>query len=130
MMADDSIDVIPVSLRQEQRCVVHFFHRRNTKVVECYKMLKDTYSEETIGKQTVYDWYPCFKEGRTVAVPAPSSVRPVSACIEIMKNTLAVLIAEDPSLSQCEMASLLDISKTMVQQIPKNNLEMTLVYSK
>ncbi len=41
-MADDSIDDIPVSLQQEQRCVVHFFYRHNTKVAECHKMLKDT----------------------------------------------------------------------------------------
>ncbi len=38
VMADDSIDDIPISLWQEQRCVVHFFYQRNTNVVECYKI--------------------------------------------------------------------------------------------
>ncbi len=93
-------------------------------------MLKETYGEETIGKKTIYDWYAHFKEGRTAAVTEPSSGRPVLTSTEIMKNTLAALIAEDPSLSQCEMASLLDISKTMVQQILMKDLKMTCVCSK
>ncbi len=44
--------------------------------------------------------YALFKEGRTAAVHEPSSGRLVSASTEIMKNTLAALIAEDLSLSQ------------------------------
>ncbi len=86
-------------------------------------MLKETYGEETIGKQTIYDWYARFKEGRTAAVPEPLSGRLALASTEIMKNTLAVLISEDPSLSQCEMVPLLNISKTTVQRILKNDLK-------
>ncbi len=114
VIVDDSIDDIPVSLQQEQWCVMHFFNKCNTKAVECYKILKETYGKETTGRQTVYDWYAHFKEGRTAAVPKPSSGRLVSAPAEIMKNTLAALTAEDPSLNQCEMALLLNISKMVV----------------
>ncbi len=129
-MADDLINNIPVPLWQEQRCVVHFFYQCNMKAAECYKMLKEIYSKETIGNQTVYDWYARFNKGRTTAVPKPSSGKPVSASTVIMKNTLAALIAEDTSLSQCKMAPLLDISKTTVQRILKKDLKLMHIFSK
>ncbi len=109
----------------EQRFVIKYFFRLNKSATECFRLLQAAYRDQTMCRRAVFKWHKRFKNGSEQVITPPHSGRPVSAS-NIMQNMLDILLAEDDSLTQCQIAALMSISKGTVQMFHKklqNTLE-------
>ncbi len=79
--------------------------------------MESMYSTNILPRRTIQRWHKQFCNGRTSAESNPRSGQPRTCAIEVNKNTVAALLAEDPHISQRQLAELMDTSKTSINRI-------------
>ncbi len=97
----------------EQRWVIRYRVCRGLTVKQTDEM-ESVYGMNLLPRRTIQRWYKQFCDGRTSAESNPQSGRPQTSVTEVNKNTVAVLIAEDPHISQRQLAEVMDMSKTSI----------------
>jgi hypothetical protein len=68
----------------EQRICIKFSSKIRKIAMEMYQLLQQVYSEDAMGRTQVFDWFHCFKEGRTSAEIDPRSGRQLTSRNEEM----------------------------------------------
>jgi len=82
--------------REEQRYVIKHYCALNKTAYQIREILKATYSENALGRSTVYRWHEAFvKEGRKSAKLRGGPGTPMTKLTETMINTAAVIVKED-----------------------------------
>ncbi len=111
-------------VRLEQRYVVHYYYKRGKSATKCLEKLRKVYGDQTLCRRQVFKLYKEFVDGRETAARTPPSGRHVSASTDVIVNTISALLAEDNSLTQRQIAGILDISQSTVHRILVNVLKM------
>ena len=62
---------------------------------ECYEMSKTAFGEQVIGRSQTFQWFSCFKAGRTSTDDDERSGRPVSSSTPEMIERMRQIIRED-----------------------------------
>jgi len=65
-----------MSVFHEQQIYMKFCVKIGKYVTETFEMLKITFEEEAMCRTQTYEWWKCFKEGRTSDDDDPRSGRP------------------------------------------------------
>ncbi len=106
-----------VVLRTEQLWVIWYCVRcALTSKQMCHEMegLYDTY---LMPKRTVWRWPKEFCDVYTTATSLPRNRRLWTSLMEVNKNMMAVLIAEDMHILQEQLVEVMDMSKMSVRRI-------------
>ncbi len=120
---EDAID-----LKKEQHGVVRFLFLLETPI-KCYSMMCEAYRDQVTSCRQVFYWHKQFREETVSSMAMKQSGRPVLISTGVTINTIKILIVDDSSLTQCEIAAHISIAKGTVQKILKNLLQMIRVCS-
>jgi len=93
-------------------------------VTETFEMLKIAFREEAMGRIQTYEWWKCFKEGRTSVDDDPRSGRPSTSKTDDNVAKVCEVIRSYCRLTVREVAEELSISKTVCHEILTENLGM------
>ncbi len=106
--------------KMEQRCMVLFRFLSNKSATEMWQAVQGAYREElSLSRHSVYDWHRQFENGRQSCMLTPHGGQPSTASTKVNVNTIAVIVQEDASLTVLEIAALVHISKSTVDNILK-----------
>ncbi len=86
-------------LKVEQRHAIKFCCHLGKVTTELYSLIKQAYSDEALAQTTVFWWHSEFTLERESAELIPHSGHPRTSRMEINKNTIAAIVAEDPSIT-------------------------------
>ncbi len=111
--------------KMEQRCAVRFCFLSNKSATETWQAVQGVYREElSLSQRSVYDWYRQFENRRQSCMLTPHGGQPSTALTKVNINTIAVIAQEDASLTVWEIAALVHISKSTVDNILTKELKL------
>ncbi len=90
-----------------------------------WQAVQGAYREElSLSRRSVYNWYRQFENGRQSCMLTPHGGRPSTASTEVNVNTILVIVQEDASLTVREIAALVHVSKSTVDNILTKELKL------
>ena len=98
----------------EQRYVIKYFHRKNTKTEDIVKELKDAYGNEALSRSRVFYWVKEIKLGQEDLNDLPRSWRPID---EELVISIEDHITKEPFASARKIALELNISHDTVRRV-------------
>ncbi len=104
-------------LKVEQQRAIKFCYCLGKPATKVYTLIKQVYGDEALAQATVFRWHSEFTSGRESTQLILHSGHPMNSRIEINKNTIAALMAEDLQITIKELNSVKDLAYSSVQKI-------------
>jgi hypothetical protein len=80
---------------EEQRVCVKFCLKLATTFTETFQMLKQAYGEDCLSRTQCYEWYQCFKPGRTSTKDNSKTGRPSTSTYDDHVEKVCGVIREN-----------------------------------
>jgi hypothetical protein len=106
----------------EQRVAIKFCFRAGLSATETPVLLQKAYGNEALNQSNVFRWYSRFREGREQVEDDERGGRPKSTRTEVNIAAVAAdLVTNDRQIASRMIAESLNIPKTVVLRIPKED---------
>ena len=115
---------------EEQLVCVKFCFKLGKTAIETWKMLQQAFRDECMSLKQCFEWYSCFKKGRTSIDEDPRSGRPSTSTDNVHIDAVRDLILQNRRLTIREIAEDVGISFGSCQAILTEKLNMHHVAAK
>jgi len=106
----------------EQRVAIKFCLKAGLSATEALVLAQMTHGNEVLNRSNVFRWYSRFRDGRELAEDEKRDGRPKSTRTEVIIAAVADLVKNDHGIASRMIAESLNIPKTVVLPILKENL--------
>jgi hypothetical protein len=106
----------------EQRVAIKFYFKAGLSATETLVLVQKAYGNEALNRSNVFRWYSWFREERGLVEDEERSGRPKSTRTEVDIAAVADLFKNDRRLASRVIAESLNIPKTAVLRILKEDL--------
>ena len=107
----------------EQRVSIKFWFKAGLSATETLVLVQKAYGYEALNWSHVFRWYSRFRDGRELVEDDERGGRPTSTRTEVNIAAVADLVKNDRRIASRMMAESLNIPKTVVRRILKEDLE-------
>ena len=114
----------------EQRCAIKFCFKLGTNATETSRKLKEAYEEDASSRAQIFRWFKDFSEGRDLVEDEPQTGRPTTSKTDVNVEQVKSLVRSDRRLTIRLIAEQLNLNKSTVHDVLKNNLQMRKVSAK
>jgi hypothetical protein len=111
--------------RNEQRVAIKFCFKPGLSATETLILVQRAYGNEALNLSNVFRWYSRFRDGRKLVEDDEKSGRPQSTRTEVNIASVADLVKNDRRIASRILAEPLNIPKTVVLRILKEDLGET-----
>jgi len=108
--------------RNEQRVAIKFCFKASLSVTETLVLVQKDYGNETLNWSNVFRWYSRFRDGRELIGDYQRGGHPKSTRTEVNIAAVAELVKNDCWIASRMIAEFLNIPKTVVLQILREDL--------
>ena len=108
--------------RNEQRVAIKFCFKAGLSATETPVLVQRAYGNEALNRSNVFRWYTRFRDGRELVDDDETCGRPKSTRTEVNIAAVADLIKNDRRMTSRVIAESLNIPKTVVLRILKENM--------
>jgi hypothetical protein len=106
----------------EQRVAINFCFKAGLSATETLVLVQKAYGNEAVNRSNVLRWYSRFRDGRELAEDDERGDRPKSTRTEVNIAAVADLVENDRRIASRMIAESLNIPKTVVLRILKEDL--------
>ena len=106
----------------EQRVAIKFCFNAGLSATEKLVLVQKAYGNEALNPSKIYKWYSRFRDGRKLVEDEERGGRPKSTRTEVNIASVAGLVKNDSRIASRMIAESLNISKTVVLRILKEDL--------
>jgi histone-lysine N-methyltransferase SETMAR len=106
----------------EQRVVIKFCFKAGLSATETLVLVQRAYGNEAVNRSNVFRWYSGFRDGRELIERDERGGRPKSTRTEVNIAAVADLVKNDRRIASRMIAKSLNIPKTVVLRILKEDL--------
>jgi len=106
----------------EQRVAIKFSFKACLSATETLVLVQKAYGNEALNRSNVFRWYSRFRDGRELAENDKRGGRPKSTRTEVSIAPIADLVKKDRRIASRMIAESLNIPKTVVLRILKEDL--------
>jgi len=106
----------------EQRVAINFFFKASLSATETLVLVQWAYGNETLNRSNVFRWYSRFRYGRGLVEDDERGGHPKSTRTEVNIAAVAYLVKNDRQIPSRRIAESLNIHKTLVLWILKEDL--------
>jgi hypothetical protein len=106
----------------EQRVATKFCSKAGLSATETLVLVQKTYGNEAANRSNVFRWYSEFRDGRELVEDDERGGRPKSTRTEVNIVAVADLVKNDRRFASRMIAESLNIPKTVVLRIVKEEL--------
>ena len=92
--------------------------------------LKEAYEEDALSRAQIFRWFKEFSEGRDLVVDEPRTGRSTTSKTDVNVERVKSLVRSDRRLTIRLIAEQLNLNKSTVHDVLKNNLQMRKVSAK
>ena len=114
----------------EQRCAIKFCFKLGMNATETCGKLKEAYEEDALSRAQIFRWFKDFSEGRDLVEDEPRTGRPTTSKTDVNVERVKSLVRSDRRLTIRLIAEQLNLNKSTVHDVLKNNLQMRKVSAK
>ena len=114
----------------EQRCAIKFCFKLGMNATETCGKLKEAYEEDALSRAQIFRWFKDFSEGRDLVEDEPRTGRPTTSKTDVNVERVKSLVRSDRRLTIRLVAEQLNLNKSIVHDVLKNNLQMRKVSAK
>jgi histone-lysine N-methyltransferase SETMAR len=107
----------------EQRVVIKFCFKAGLSATETLVLVQKAYGNKALIRSKVFRWYSLFRDGRELVEDDEKNCRPKSTRTEVNSVVVTELIKNGRRKASRMIAEFLNILKTVVLQILKEDLE-------
>ena len=107
---------------KEQRVAIKFCFKAGLSATETLVLVQKAYGNEAVNTSNVFRWYSQFIDGRELVETDKRGCRPKSTRTEVNVPAVADLVKNDSRITSRMIAESLNIPKTVVLQILKEDL--------
>jgi len=107
---------------KEQRVSIKFCFIAGLSVTEILLLVQKAYGNEALNRSNVFRWYCLFRDGRKLVENDERVGRPKSTRTEVNVAAVADLVKNDRRIASKMITEYLNIPKTVVLQILKEDL--------
>ncbi|PNF28249.1 hypothetical protein B7P43_G06650 [Cryptotermes secundus] len=115
---------------REQRVCIKFCFKLGETAAEMHQMLKQVFSDNSLGQTQTYDWYKSFKNGRTLTDDDDRSGRPPTGKTPENVAKVRDLILQDSRLTILDLCNTLGLSYGTCQRILSEELNIRRIAAK
>jgi len=113
----------------EQRVTIKFCFNASVSATETLVLVKKAYRDEAVSWSNVFRWYCWFQDGRELVEDDKRGGHPKTTRTEVNIATDVDLVKNDQWITSRMIAESLNIPKTVVFQILKEDLGKRLLYA-
>jgi hypothetical protein len=106
----------------EQRVATKFCFKADQSATETLVLVQKAYGNEAVNRSNVFSWYSRFRDGRDLVEDDERGGRPKSTRTEVNIAAVADLVKNNRRIASRMIAESLNIPKTVVLQILKEDL--------
>ena len=106
----------------EHRVVINFCSKAGLSATQTLVLVQEAYGNEALNRSNVFRWYSRFRDGRELVEDEERCGRPKSTRTEVNIAAVADLVKNDRRIASRMIAESLNITKTVVLQILKEDL--------
>ena len=106
----------------EQRVAIKFCFKAGLSATETLVLVQKAYGNEALNRSNVFRWYSRFRDGRELVEDDERGGRPKSTRTEVNIAAVADLVKNDRRIASRMIAESLNIPKTVVLRILKEDL--------
>ncbi|XP_052755721.1 protein GVQW3-like [Galleria mellonella] len=115
---------------EEQRVVIKFLSKLGKNGREIFADLRTVYGDDAVKEPTVHKWLKRFREGRESVQDDPRSGRPSTSHSDENVERIRTCVNGDRRLTVRQVAEELNLGKTVVHEILRNELQMKKICAK
>ena len=104
------------------RVAIKCCFKSGLSVIETLVLVQEAHGNEALNRSNVFRWYSRFRGGRDLVEDEDRGGRPKSTQIEVNIAAVADLVENDRRIASSMIAESLNIPKTVVFQILKEDL--------
>jgi histone-lysine N-methyltransferase SETMAR len=108
--------------RNEQRFAIKFCFEAGLSATETLVLVQKAYGNESLNRSNVFRWYSRFRDGRELVEDDERAGRPKSTRTEVNIAAGSDLVKNDSRIASRMIAESLDIPKTVVLRLLKEDL--------
>jgi len=116
--------------RKEQRVAIQFCVNLGKSATETFKMIQQSFGDQSLGRTQVFQWHTLFKTGRTSFDDDEHTGRPTSCTTPKTVARIQQLILQDQSRTNRDFAEELGVGYGTCQQVLTEELGMHRVAAK
>lgn len=113
-----------ISPADEQRVIIKYLTKRGESPLFIITELRSQYLEDALSDRTIYRWISKFKEGETCVTKKTSPGKPTTTKTKENISAIEEVIEEDRRATTRYISEVLNIPKTTVGEIIKEELKM------
>jgi hypothetical protein len=106
----------------EQRVAIKFCFKAGLSATETLELVQKAYRNEAVSRSKVFRWYSRFRDGRDLVEDDERGGRPKWTRTEVNIGAVADLVKDDRRIASRMTAESLNIPKTVVLRILKEDL--------
>jgi histone-lysine N-methyltransferase SETMAR len=114
----------------EQRVSIKFCFKAGLSATETLVLVQKAYRNETLNRSNVFRWYSRFRDGRGLAEDGERGGRPKSTRTGVSIAAVADLVKNDRRIASRIIAESLNIPKSVVLRILKEDLGKRKLYAR
>jgi len=107
----------------EQRVAIKCYFKAGLSVTETLVLVQKAYGNEAVNRSNVFRWYSGFRDWRELVEDGERSGLPKSTRIAVNIAAVADLVKNDRRIASRMIANCLNIPRTVVLRVPKQDLE-------